>query len=417
MNCQSCGKAYSSRYISRHNCLTSENSERVQNEELLKENIQETQQIPITNEDEEESCLNEESNNRTFEETDDNILSDDEFGSLFDEIYHQDEEVLDETDSDSSILVRWFCLFLAYWQMHFSITDSALEFLLKFITVFFGKIISLQPSSLLKRIHEKMPSSLYKFHQTLLIEKSHFKKYVVCIKCFALYDFEESRCKYRGEYISSKCSFRKFPNHRSKHLRKQCGQELLKTVKSSSGGKMLFPYKTYCYREIKKSLQNLLQNRDFFSQCNQWRTRDTSEDIYSDVFDGAIWKSFQREGQWYFESSSNLAVMLNVDWFRPYKHISSISVGGIYLIIMNFPRELRFLKENVILSGIIPSMDREPPTNTFIKPLVDELNMAWSEGFGLKHSTNIVCVHVALICVGCDIPACRKLCGFLGKLK
>ena len=105
-------------------------------------------------------------------------------------LFHQDEEVLDETDSDSSILVGWFCLFLAYWQMHFSITDTALEFLLKFITVFFGKIISLQPSSLLKRIHEKMPSSLYKFHQTLLIEKSHFKKYVVCIKCFALYDFE-----------------------------------------------------------------------------------------------------------------------------------------------------------------------------------------------------------------------------------
>jgi len=110
--------------------------------------------------------------------------------------------------------------------------------------------------------------------------------------------------------------------------------------------------------------------------------------------------------------------MLNVDWFQPYKHIASFSVGGVYLVLMNLPRTERFKKENVFLVGIIPNMDKEPPTNSFIKPLVDELNEAWENGFNLVSSITkqVETFNVALLCVGCDIPACRKLCGFLGKI-
>lgn len=109
--------------------------------------------------------------------------------------------------------------------------------------------------------------------------------------------------------------------------------------------------------------------------------------------------------------------MLNIDWFQLYKHIASFSVGGVYLVLMNLPRSERFKKENVILVGIIPNMDHQPPTNSFIKPLVDELNEAWDNGFNLVSSITkkVESFHLALLCVGCDIPACRKLCGFLGK--
>ena len=50
---------------------------------------------------------------------------------------------------------------------------------------------------------------------------------------------------------------------------------------------------------------------------------------------------------------------------------------------MNLPRSEKFKRENVILVGIIPSMDKEKPTNTFIQPMFDESLEAWNTGFTL----------------------------------
>ncbi|CAC5394239.1 unnamed protein product [Mytilus coruscus] len=71
----------------------------------------------------------------------------------------------------------------------------------------------------------------------------------------------------------------------------------------------------------------------------------------------------------------------------------------------------------MLLIGVIPDMRVEPKTNTFFKPLVEELKIAWCEGFFMysyKSPTIQKCFKLSLICVGCDILASRKLCGFLG---
>ena len=111
----------------------------------------------------------------------------------------------------------------------------------------------------------------------------------------------------------------------------------------------------------------------------------------------------------------NLAVMHNIDWFQPFKHLSSFSVGGIYLVILNLLKTEKFKRKNVILVGIIPNMKKEPPTNNFLKPMVVELNEAWNIRFNVKSvlTNKVEVVHVAFICVACDIPA--NICGFLGK--
>jgi hypothetical protein len=88
-----------------------------------------------------------------------------------------------------------------------------------------------------------------------------------------------------------------------------------------------------------------------------------------------------------------------------------------YLAFCNLPIGQRFRRENMLLVGVIPDMKSEPKTNTFLAPLVDELNKAWSEGFfmySFKSPNVLKCFKMALICVGCDIPASRKLFGFLG---
>ena len=53
-----------------------------------------------------------------------------------------------------------------------------------------------------------------------------------------------------------------------------------------------------------------------------------------------------------FLEKRNYGLMLNVDWFQSFIHLSNFSiVGGIYLVLLNYPRHLRFLRENVVLVG------------------------------------------------------------------
>ena len=67
-----------------------------------------------------------------------------------------------------------------------------------------------------------------------------------------------------------------------------------------------------------------------------------------DVYDGAVWKSLLDVGDVF-----TIALLLNVDWFQSYKHIS-YSVCAIYLTILNLPRQLRYCRKHTIVVGIIP---------------------------------------------------------------
>ena len=85
------------------------------------------------------------------------------------------------------------------------------------------------------------------------------------------------------------------------------------------------------------------------------------------------------------------------------------------MTVLNLPRQERFLQENVILVGVIPG-PKEPQLhiNSFLSPLVDELQQLW-QGLPMQlHNGLHVLVRAALLCVGCDIPAARKVCGFVG---
>ena len=67
---------------------------------------------------------------------------------------------------------------------------------------------------------------------------------------------------------------------------------------------------------------------------------------------------------------NNLALQLNMDFFQPFKHVKGYSVGGIYCVILNLPRSIRYLKKNVLLIGLIPG-PKEPDLNinTFFKSI------------------------------------------------
>ena len=108
------------------------------------------------------------------------------------------------------------------------------------------------------------------------------------------------------------------------------------------------------------------------------------------------------------------ALHLNTDWFQPFDHTQH-SEGVIYLTAFNIPRKERFHQHNVILAGVIPGpKEPELDINTFLQPLVNELLQLWN-GVQMEAYNNIpIIVRAALLCIGCDIPAARKVSGFIG---
>lgn len=121
----------------------------------------------------------------------------------------------------------------------------------------------------------------------------------------------------------------------------------MKHVRTSSGSLFLYPKRIYCYQSPVESLKDLISRPGFIPRCQLWRTRSKDNDVYSDVYDGTIWHTFSD----FHTSPTNFCLALNCDWFQPYKH-QAHSVGALYLVIQNLPREDRYMRnENLIDSG------------------------------------------------------------------
>ena len=72
----------------------------------------------------------------------------------------------------------------------------------------------------------------------------------------------------------------------------------------------------------------------------------------SDVYDGNIRKDFSvGKCDFFVTDERNYGLMLNVDWFQPFK-LSNHSVSAVYLSVLNPPREESFKRSNIILVAI-----------------------------------------------------------------
>lgn len=252
-----------------------------------------------------------------------------------------------------------------------------------------------------------LPTTMYSLRCFLRTEVGSFVQYVACPNCYEVYEYKDCIKRCGTKDTSEKCS--------RMIGRRPCGTLLLKSIKLATGRLSLRPFKTYCYMPIKNSLQELLNRPGFQDACERWRTRKVTEGVMSDIYDGKIWKDYQEyKGEPFLSLPFTYGLMLNVDWFKPYKHLE-YSVGAIYLTIMNLPRQVRFKQENVLLVGLIPG-PKEPSLtiNSLLRPFVDELLM-FLNGIQMNvHAKGSKLVRCALLCVACDIPACRKVVGFLG---
>ena len=68
---------------------------------------------------------------------------------------------------------------------------------------------------------------------------------------------------------------------------------VMKTVELSIGKKVFVPFLTYCYVDLRTSMQRLLNSSQFVESCEYWRKISSSESMLNSVYDGRsfwIWR-------------------------------------------------------------------------------------------------------------------------------
>ena len=305
--------------------------------------------------------------------------------------------------AELNIVVKWIITLLSVFQTRFFLTNRALNWLLRFLGVLLSFLGSYSPQ--IAELATRLPRGIHQYNQSLskIIQGGTFERQAVCSACCSIYKFEECIRKVGSRAYINRCTYKPF--------KKVCNEPLMKEVVSSSGHRKFYPHAIFCFASLIASLQALVLHTGFMEQCESTR-RAFSTTGYSDVYDGTLWKDFLTVDQTAFLSEcNNYGLLLNVDWLQPYKY----SVGVIYLVILNLPRSIRFKRENVILFGIVPGPHEPSLTmNTYLTPLVSDLLQLWS-GVELKRpGTDVTAIfRCALLGVACDLPAARKLCGFL----
>ena len=305
-------------------------------------------------------------------------------------------------------------VFLLLWASFYGISASALNHLTQFLHYVLSLLSSSSPT--IASLLAVFPTSLYTMKKNLNISRDEFEKYVICSKCCSLYTYKEClQTSVSGQITPKSCNHIAFRHHPMPSMRRPCGHNLLKQV-ITKADKKYYPYKTYCYYPLSKSISSVLGQQDLLDRCEHWRKRVIPDNTQADIYDGRVWKKFMTfEGRPFLSHPYNLGLMLNCDWFQPFD-LSTYSIGVLYLVILNLPRSIRFKPENVLIAGILPG-PKEPhlsEMNSYLRPLVKELNSLWFDGFTMQHKGKSVTIHAALLATVCDIPATAKLGGFLG---
>ena len=104
-----------------------------------------------------------------------------------------------------------------------------------------------------------------------------------------------------------------------------------------------------------------------------------------------------------------------MDWFQPFDS-SLYSVGVIYAVICNLPRTERYKSHNILTLAVIPG-PKEPKLheiNNYLYPIINQLVHLWS-GYNIVTHENKSGRFIRGAIIGCssDVPATRKLCGFI----
>lgn len=305
--------------------------------------------------------------------------------------------------------------FLSFFHLFYRVSERGMISLLSFLRMFFSFVGTFFSYPILLELAAGLPRTLYGVRKHFKRE-SEYHEYAVCSKCSQIYEISDCTVRRQGQFESKRCTYVEYPNHPHQSRRVKCDAVLMKQVKSH-GKSMFVPKKIFLYRSVINALIAMMKRPGFLQHREHWREHpaNSSRGLLGDIYDGQVWNNLQHiSGTPYLSMPGNLCLAMNIDWFNPYKD-APYSVGAVYLVVLNLPRNERYKLRNVILAGVIPGPNE--PTgviNSFLNPLVTDLLVLYEGVTFRKPSSHLgmTTVRAVLTCITCDLPATRKACGF-----
>jgi len=308
-------------------------------------------------------------------------------------------------------LAQASALHILKWRLQFpSVSENGTESILALINTILKSAGTILQSDEMKQLSKAFPTSLYKVRKLLGIDRDDFFKYFVCKKCTKIYLRPEIFSQ--GVSDGKLCHYQPFPDKPS------CETVLVKRVKTEKGY-LSYPIDCFCYRPLISQLRSMVARPGSLAKFESWRQRVVRPGVYSDIYDGEVWRTLEVPGDGYpfFNQSGDSVVHIglgcNIDWFQPFKRRDNKSVGAIYVVNLNLPRTERYLPENVFTIGVLPMHGKKTGNhmNHFLEPLVNEL-LILQNGVAMDFSINgekiSITVRAVLVCICSDIPAARR---------
>lgn len=179
------------------------------------------------------------------------------------------------------------------------------------------------------------------------------------------------------------------------------------------------PYKTYDHIPLipRLRLQYADPNRArmFTTYRQSAETANSSANLTTDFWNSRLFRS-QKQKKNLYQNPTDLAFFMSTDGVRVFKTRTNYIIWPIILINLNLPPHERYLKENIILIGIIPGPKQPVDLDSFFYPLCMEM-LKLQEGIpawnGLLDQEFILRAHISLI--GADQVGREKLMNMKGS--
>lgn len=135
------------------------------------------------------------------------------------------------------------------------------------------------------------------------------------------------------------------------------------------------PYRKFYYYPLEPRWRRMFGTATI-AEVLQSHSGDTESSMLQDVIGSGSWKSVYSETGFFKGDSRGLALQLSTDGVNPFSGNKVVySMWPVMLTVLNFPKRLRNVFENMLLVGIIPGNGgREPKkVDPYLELVVDEL--------------------------------------------
>jgi hypothetical protein len=293
----------------------------------------------------------------------------------------------------------WYAL--RYWQGLFRVSSIALAALLVVLAAWLvlpAIADGLEGSPTQRRIDRALdlPS---------IIGNESFERMVVCPGCSTVYP-SDACFETTVDHDNDQRRVHRIVHCTSMVYKNNVGIRCNEALATMVNGRPVATAHVFPYMSIELQIRAILARPGMEEHMEWWKARGTVAGTSSDVYDGEIWNEHQFVEGDPFLAGNGIALILNTDGFQPATS-RNYSVDAIYLAILNLPRDLRYLRENMILVGLVPGGGEKKGLQQFAKPMVDELLRLWAPQNSLGR-------RVAVLLVACDVPAARSIGGFSG---